>query len=72
MVALAGVGGVGLVEEGVLPGKQRLHRALGGFGALLLASDLGPWRVAAVAASSPALWTRSAAAQLEFIGQHLA
>jgi enterochelin esterase-like enzyme len=31
--------------------------SLGGFGALLLASRLGPGRVAAVAAASPALWS---------------
>lgn len=30
--------------------------SLGGYGALLLASDLGPKRVAAVVAASPALW----------------
>jgi len=32
--------------------------SMGGYGALLLAQRLGPGRVAAVAASSPALWTR--------------
>ncbi len=34
--------------------------SLGGYGALLLASRLGPSRVAAVAASSPAIWRRYA------------
>ena len=36
--------------------------SMGGYGALLLASDLGPERVAAVVAESPALWTSPAAA----------
>jgi S-formylglutathione hydrolase FrmB len=31
--------------------------SMGGYGALLLASELGPDRVAAVVAESPALWT---------------
>ena len=37
--------------------------SLGGFGALLLASNLGPSHVAAVAASSPALWATFSATQ---------
>jgi S-formylglutathione hydrolase FrmB len=34
--------------------------SMGGYGALLLAETLGPARIAAVAADSPALWTRFA------------
>ena len=34
--------------------------SMGGYGALLLAETLGPSRIAAVAADSPALWQRSA------------
>ncbi|MGZ4709952.1 MAG: alpha/beta hydrolase-fold protein, partial [Acidimicrobiales bacterium] len=37
VVAVAG--GVGLVEEGVLPGRQRLHRALGGCGSMAPVPD---------------------------------
>jgi S-formylglutathione hydrolase FrmB len=36
--------------------------SMGGYGALLLASELGPARVAAVVAESPALWTAPAQA----------
>ncbi len=42
MIALAGAGGVGLVEEGVLPGRSRLHRALGGCGSMALVPDVEP------------------------------
>ena len=38
LVAVAG--GFGLVEEGVLPGRQRLHRALGGCGSMAPVPDV--------------------------------
>ena len=42
VLVLAGAGGVGLVEEGVLPGRSRLHRALGGCGSKAPVPDVEP------------------------------
>ena len=51
-----------LVEAGLAAGPQHriglLGWSMGGYGSLLLASRLGPDRVAAIAAESPALWMR--------------
>src|SRR3954452_15541960 len=46
VVVLAGAGGVGLVEEGVLPGRSRLHRALGGCGSKAPVPDVEPGPIA--------------------------
>jgi S-formylglutathione hydrolase FrmB len=51
-----------LVQAGLAAGPQHrigfLGWSMGGYGSLLLASRLGPDRVAAIAAESPALWER--------------
>ena len=54
MVVLAGAGGVGLVEEGVLPGRSRLHRALGGCGSKAPVPDVEPGPVASGSFTSAA------------------
>ena len=42
---MAAAGGLGLVEEGVLPGRQRMHRALGGCGSKAPVPDVEPGAV---------------------------